>query len=235
MHSALPSADADARNLFVAIVVETRCCNRYGLHTLAYVHLRNPLGSPMCCNVLRTVTAACKVMRSTGEIGESQAGPNDQLPRPRCILISVHSPCTVISFPSIRLPVASLNPKEAELTFRKGKLFFNLVVFQPRPGKGDQSSHYPSGPWAGCRRKSARAKFVHKHLARPRHVRTNSSVRPDVTPAIAMEDLTHIRDRINAGSHGHFASRPRLLVSILCERGMRFNAALDMKPEMLTV
>jgi hypothetical protein len=56
----LQLAYADARNLLVAVVAETRCWNRYGLHTLAYGPLRDttPLGSQMCRNVLRTVLAA---------------------------------------------------------------------------------------------------------------------------------------------------------------------------------
>jgi hypothetical protein len=68
----LQSADADACNLLVAIVVETRCWMRYGLHTLAYGHFRDTTPLGLQC---WTVTPAYKVVRSNGEIGKAKPVP----------------------------------------------------------------------------------------------------------------------------------------------------------------
>jgi hypothetical protein len=55
------AAYVGACNLPVPIVVETRCCNRYPLHSLAYRRYPRAgtlLGSPTCCYVLRPVRGA---------------------------------------------------------------------------------------------------------------------------------------------------------------------------------
>lgn len=143
--SALQAAYANACNLLVPIVVENRCWNRFRLHTLAYDRLREetPLGSQMCCNALRTVTVAYKAMRSNGEIEKGKPIPAINFRR-----ASVHFDKRTFSMGDDQLSLYTLTgriavtikpgkqqkrllewgkPKEAELVFRKGKLFFNLV------------------------------------------------------------------------------------------------------------
>jgi putative transposase len=76
------SAYADACNL-LAIVVETRCWNRYALHKLVYRLLRAeaPLGSQACCNALRRVTGPYRSTRSNGEIARDKLAPAINLRR----------------------------------------------------------------------------------------------------------------------------------------------------------
>jgi putative transposase len=81
--AARQSAYADACNLLAAIVVETRCWNRYALHKLAYRLLRaeTPLGSQACCNALRRVTGPYRSTRSNGEIARDKPAPAINLRR----------------------------------------------------------------------------------------------------------------------------------------------------------
>jgi putative transposase len=133
---ALQAAYAAACNMLVSIVVETRCWNRYSLHRLAYRRRRAamPLGSQMCCNVLRTVTGACRSVHSKGGINfrgapehfdaRTLAMRSDQL--------SLYTPTgrvTVTLRPGEHQKrlLAWGGPKEAELIARKGKWFFNLL------------------------------------------------------------------------------------------------------------
>jgi putative transposase len=143
---ALQAAYADACNLLVPIVVENRCWNRYNLHNLAYRHLRTetPLGAQMCCNALRSVAAAYKAMRSNGEIKNGEPVPTISFR-----VTSVHFDSRTFSMRGNELSLYTLTgrvvvtlkpgkhqlrlldwgkPKEAELVFRNGKLFFNLVL-----------------------------------------------------------------------------------------------------------
>jgi IS605 OrfB family transposase len=144
--SALQTAYSNACNLLVPIVVETRCWNRYNLHNLAYRRLRNetPLGAQMCCNALRTVTAAYKAMRSNGTIKKDEPVPTITFRG-----TSVHFDSRTFARRENELSLYTLagrvvvalkpgkhqlrlldwgRPKEAELVFRRGKLFFNLVL-----------------------------------------------------------------------------------------------------------
>jgi IS605 OrfB family transposase len=142
----LQTAYSNACNLLVPIVAETRCWNRYNLHTLAYRRLRDetPLGAQMCCNALRTVTAAYKAMRCNGGIKKDEPVPTITF---RGTLVHFDSRTFAMRGNTLSLytltgrVVVALKPgkhqlhlldwgrpKEAELVFRKGKLFFNLVL-----------------------------------------------------------------------------------------------------------
>jgi putative transposase len=81
--AARQSASADACKLLAAIVVETRCRDRYALHKLAYRPLRaeTPLGSQACCNALRRVTGPHRSRRSNGEIARDKLVPAIDLRR----------------------------------------------------------------------------------------------------------------------------------------------------------
>jgi putative transposase len=142
---ALQAAYAAACNMLVSIVVETRCWNRYNLHRLAYRRRRAamPLGSQMCCNVLRTVTGACRSVHSNGGIPKHEPVPEINFRR-----ACVHFDARTFAMRGDQLSLYTLTgrvtvtlrprehqkrllawggPKEAELIARKGKWFFNLV------------------------------------------------------------------------------------------------------------
>jgi hypothetical protein len=80
--AARQSTYADACKLLAAIVIETRCRDRYALHKLAYRLLRaeTPLGSA-CCNALRRVTGPHRSTRSNGEIARDKLVPAINLRR----------------------------------------------------------------------------------------------------------------------------------------------------------
>lgn len=151
--SALQSEYANACNLLVPTVVETRCWNRYKLHALSYSHLRasSSLGSQFCCNVIRSVSAAYKALKSNGEIVRGEPVPSINFRN-----ASVHFDSRTFTLKKTadgRLTVALMTlqknkrigvgllpgkhqiallkwgaPKEAELVCRKGKWYFNLVL-----------------------------------------------------------------------------------------------------------
>jgi IS605 OrfB family transposase len=144
--SALRAAYADACNRLVPLVCEHRLWNRVGLHQRAYGGLRaaTPLGSQMCCNAIFSVCKAYKALRELGRIQE-----DTQVPVIRFNRASVHfdkrtytmkDECVSLYTLSGRITarlclgnhqrriLESGQPKEAELVFRRGQWFFNLVV-----------------------------------------------------------------------------------------------------------
>src|SRR5262245_64640612 len=68
--AAVQAAFAHGCNRLVPLVVANRCWNRFDPHGLGYDMLRaeTPLGAQMCCNVLRSVSAAYKAQRANGGI-----------------------------------------------------------------------------------------------------------------------------------------------------------------------
>jgi IS605 OrfB family transposase len=255
--SALQAAYADACNLLVPTVVETRCWNRYTLHSLAYRRLRTetPLGAQMCCNVLRSVTAAYKALKSNGEIAKNKPVPAINFRR-----ASVHFDKRTFTLKGDSLSLNTLGkrvtvalrpgrhqarllawgtPKEAELHCRKGQWFFNLVlekeieyrtsgpVLGVDVGENKLAATSTGKIWGGEALRHDRD----KHLALRRRLQSNGSksakqllrkvsgrearhmrhvnhvVSKEIVAeavrigarAIAMENLTHIRDRIKAG------------------------------------
>jgi IS605 OrfB family transposase len=156
--SALRVAYANACNQLVPIVREHRQWNRVNLHNLSYKGLRanSPLGSQMCCNAIYTVCKACK---SKNELNPIEKGK--EFPELRFKYTSVHFDHRTYTLKSDNLLslntlngrikvtmrlgehqrriLASGEAKEAELVFRKGKWYFNLVVESKDP------SPVPSG------------------------------------------------------------------------------------------
>jgi putative transposase len=144
---ALQTAYADACNRLVPVVQEHRCWNRVALHKQVYSRLRadTPLGSQMACNAIFTVCKAYKAQKELGRIKKGEPVPAMHFDR-----ASVHYDKRTYSLKgdnrvslntlSGRMVVplkmgghqrhilASGTPKEAELVFRRGKWFFNLVV-----------------------------------------------------------------------------------------------------------
>ncbi len=252
--SDLQDAYAAACNLLVPSVQETRCWNRYGLHALVYRRLRTetPLGAQMCCNVLRSVTAAYKSLKANGEIKKGKPVPAINFSRS-----AVHFDSRTFTLRGNSLSLNTLGkrvtvalrpgkhqnrllawgkPKEAELHCRNGQWYFNLVLEkeiefrQSGPvlgldvGENNLAATSTGKLWGGgelrherdrhlaLRRrlqsngsKSAKQllrKVSGKESRRVRHV--NHIVSKEIVAeaerigakAIAMEDLTHIRDRI---------------------------------------
>lgn len=144
--AALQSAYADACSRLVPVIREHRCWNRVALHHLAYARLRatTPLGSQMCCNVIFTVCTAYKAQKALGRIRKGE-----EVPQVRFNRASVHFDKRTYSLKGEKVSLYTLDgritvpmhlgehqrrilesgtPKEAELVFRKGRWFFNLVV-----------------------------------------------------------------------------------------------------------
>lgn len=140
------AAYAGACNLLVPIVVENRCWNRVALHNLGYDQLRSqtPLGSQMICNTFRTVCGAYASLQSNGEIEEGKP-----VPAVSFSAASVHYDARTFTMHGNTLSLWTMTgrvevalrpgkhqkrllawgkPKEAEVVFRKGRLYFNLVV-----------------------------------------------------------------------------------------------------------
>ena len=154
------AAYANACNLLVPVVVENRCWNRVALHNTAYDWLRpqTPLGSQMVCNTFRTVCGAYASMRSNGEIKD-----DEPVPVANFSAASVHYDARTYTMRGDSLSLRTLGgrvdvklrigkhqqrlldwskPKEAELVFRKGRIYFNLVLEKEIKFKG-------SGPVVG--------------------------------------------------------------------------------------
>ena len=157
---AVRAAYADACNRLVAIVIEHRCWNRVALHKLAYTRLRNetPLGRKWLA------TRSFRYARHTGHkrnLGTS--GKVRQCPQ-SVSKGSVHYDTRTYTIKGDTVSLNTLNGrivvplmlgqhqhrllqggalKEAELGFRKGKWFFNLVI---ESGDGEQVA---SGPVMG--------------------------------------------------------------------------------------
>jgi len=157
---ALRTAYADACNRLVPIVREHRCWNRVGLHHHAYSRLRaeTPLGSQMVCNAIYTVCKAYKAQKALGRISK------DAVPLVRFDRASVHFDKRTYTLKKDALSLNTLEgrirvvpspgehqqrilnsgrPKEADLVFRKGRWFFNLVV------EGEDPKPIESGPVMG--------------------------------------------------------------------------------------
>ena len=255
--SALQEAYAGACNLLVPVVAETRCWNRYKLHTLAYQRLRaeTPLGAQMCCNAIRSVTAAYKTLKSNGGVGKGEPVPAIGFRRAAVHFdkrtFTMRGNSLSLNTLGKRVTVALLPgkhqlqllawgvPKEAELHCRKGQWFFNLVlekeiefrtsgpVMGIDVGENNLAATNTGKIWGGGalrhkrdrhlalrRRTQSNGSQSSKQLLRKvsgkesRHMRhVNHIVSKEIVTeavrigarAIAMEDLTHIRDRIKAG------------------------------------
>src|SRR5256884_668282 len=144
--SALRTAYAEACNQLVPLVQAARCWNRVALHQLGYRALRQQtsLGATVACNAYFSV---CKAYRSQAALGRlPQATPVPPLSFERTSVHFDHRTYTLkgeaVSLNTLqgrmRVPLilggyqrqllASGLPKEAELVFRAGQWFFNLVV-----------------------------------------------------------------------------------------------------------
>jgi len=157
---ALRTAYADACNRLVPIVREQRCWNRVGLHNRAYSRLRaeTPLGSQMACNAIYSVCKTYKAQKALGRISK------DAVPLVRFDRASVHYDKRTYTLKHDALSLNTLKgrirvaltpgehqqrvlksgrPKEAELVYRKGRWFFNLVV------EGEDPKPLTSGPVMG--------------------------------------------------------------------------------------
>lgn len=144
--AALRSAYADACNRLVPIVREYRLWNRVGLHQRAYTTLRSstPLGSQMCCNAIYSVCKAYKAQKALGRIRNDKPVPEIRFDR-----ASVHFDRRTYTLKGDSVSLYTLDgriaipmrlgehqrrilesgvPKEAELVFRNGRWYFNLVV-----------------------------------------------------------------------------------------------------------
>jgi putative transposase len=141
---------ASACNRIVTEVVKSRCWNRAALHNLMYNQLRSvtKLGSQMVCNAIFTV---CKAYRSQNELGKIEK----ECPVPNIFFNnrSVHFDKRTYSLTKLgKLSLYTLEgriivpftignhqkrlleqgiPKEAELIYRKGSWYFNLVLEFP--------------------------------------------------------------------------------------------------------
>jgi IS605 OrfB family transposase len=144
--AALRSAYVDACNRLVPFVREHRVWNRVALHQRAYTWLRknSPLGSQMCCNAIFSVCKAYKAQKALGRIRQEAPVPEIRFGR-----ASVHFDQRTYRLRGETVSLTTLSgrivvplrlgkhqrrilesgaPKEAELVFRKGRWYFNLVV-----------------------------------------------------------------------------------------------------------
>jgi len=159
--AALRTAYADACNRLGPIVREHRLWNRVGLHQRVYSGLRDatPLGSQMCCNAIFTVCKAYKAQKELGRIRKDAPVPEIRFDRAsvhfdkrtytlkadHVSLYTLDGRITVALSPGDhqRRILESGEAKEAELVFRKGMWFFNLVV------ESEDAEPVASGPVIG--------------------------------------------------------------------------------------
>jgi putative transposase len=161
--SALRTAYAEACNRLVPIVQKERCWNRVALHHLGYHRLRQEtsLGAQMACNAIFLVCKAYRSQRALGRIADDRVVP--ALCFDRASIHFDHRTYTLkgetvslntlqgrILVPMILgdhqrqiLQSGRPRPKEAELVFRRGDWFFNLVV------ELDDAERVASGPVMG--------------------------------------------------------------------------------------
>ena len=143
---ALRSEYASACNRLVPIVRKHRLWNRVGLHQQAYNALRETtnLGSQMCCNAIFSVCKAYKAQKTLGYIKKDEPVPEIKFERASVHFdkrtysvkgdsVSMYTLMGRIQIPMLpgdhqRRILASGQAKEAELVYRKGKWFFNIVV-----------------------------------------------------------------------------------------------------------
>ncbi len=144
----LQSAYSSACNRLVPIVIENRCWNRVALHKLTYSDLRENtvLGSQMCCNAIFSV---CKAYKSQNALKKIK---KDFVPEIQFRKTSIHFDKRTYTVKENTISLYTLNgrikvelvtgkhqsillasgfPKEAELIFRNGNWFFNLVLEFP--------------------------------------------------------------------------------------------------------
>lgn len=137
-----------ACNQIVPFAVEHRCWNRVALHNFSYSKIRSSsqLGSQMVCNA---IFAVCKAYKNRG-ILKDEVIPTIRFHKNR----SVHFDKRTYSLKGTSLSLYTLqgrirvemqmspfhqayfshgSPKEAELTFKKGQWYFNLVLDFPDP------------------------------------------------------------------------------------------------------
>ena len=142
----LQAAYADACNPLVPFVVENRCWNRVALHNLTYLHLgtTTPLGSQMRCNAIYSVCKAYKAQKGFKRIKKDHPVPVIRFNR-----ASVHFDKRTCTLKENGITLYTLDgriivkmapgehqqtilnsgiSKEAELIFRKGEWYFNLVI-----------------------------------------------------------------------------------------------------------
>jgi len=146
---ALQTAYADACNALVPAVIENRCWNRVALHKLAYYDIRakSPLGSQMVCNAIFTVFKAYKAQaalkrikteipalafdRASVHFDKRTYSIKDGMLSLYTLSGRIKVPMVLGDFQRVRLEPGS--PKEAELVFRNGTWFFNLVLETQAP------------------------------------------------------------------------------------------------------
>ena len=142
----LRAAYADACNRLVPVVREHRVWNRVALHRRSYAMLRSatPLGSQMCCNAIYTVCKAYKAQKALGRIRKDKPVSEIRFDRAsvhfdkRTYALKQGSVSLYTLEGRVTLPmrlgehqrriIASGQPREAELVFRNGCWYFNLVV-----------------------------------------------------------------------------------------------------------
>jgi IS605 OrfB family transposase len=255
---ALRRAYVDACNLLVPVVREHRLWNRVALHRRAYAWLRksSPLGSQMCCNAIFSVCKAYKAQKSLGRIRKDAPVPEIRFNRGSVHFdkrtyglkgeaISLNTLSGRIAIPMRlgdhqRRTLESGTTKEAELVFRKGRWYFNLVVESSEVdpiasgevmgvdvGEMNLAAVSTGKVFGGGRLRNMRDRCLAlrrrlqsngsrsakqklrqvsgKEARRVRHINheTSKAIVEEANrigaAKIVMEDLAHIRDRIQAG------------------------------------
>lgn len=159
--SALRRAYAEACNRLVPLVQKERCWNRVTLHHLGYRRLRQEtaLGAQMACNAIFSVCKAYRSQRALGRIAADTAVPvlcfnrasvhfDHRTYTLKGEAVSLNTLQGRMLVPMIlgdhqREILQSGRTKEAELVFRRGGWFFNLVV------ESDDAETVASGPVMG--------------------------------------------------------------------------------------
>lgn len=159
--AAVRAAYMDACNWLVPVVREHRCWNRVSLHRLAYSRLRSnsALGSQMVCNAIFSVCKAYQARKAVGGISKEQPVPaihfrgrsvhydkrTYRLKGYKVSLYTLAGRTTVVLIPGRhqRRLVQCGKPKEADLVFRDGQWFFNVVI------ESDDQETLASGPVLG--------------------------------------------------------------------------------------
>jgi IS605 OrfB family transposase len=161
--SELRAAYVEACNRLVPLVQKERCWNRVALHHLGYRRVRQEtaLGAQMACNAIFSVCKAYRSQCALGRIGAEGAVPALCFKR-----ASVHfdhrtytlkgesvslntlqgrivAPMILGDHQRLILQSGRPRPREAELVFRRGCWFFNLVV------ESDDAETVTSGPVMG--------------------------------------------------------------------------------------
>ncbi len=164
----LQRAFSEACQSLVPVVVEERCWNRFTMHNLVYSSLREktPLGSQMSCNV---IFAVCKAYQSQVSLGHIKK--DKPVPKLGFRAAAVHFDKRTYSFTkqgqlslytlSKRIKVSfslgekqrmlfeSGKQKEAELIYKRGCWYFNLVLEIPRQTKIEAEYNIVSRPILG--------------------------------------------------------------------------------------